>query len=550
MDHEPTTSERCMMVNHLLKASGHELQISLLQSCSDDILNILFKLLANSQAKVRQSLEQSDRTNKALHVKIDSLESATKDLNEKLSAAKDEAAKASINLSASMAQFKHKSKRKEAEFAALQEKLQKLAVEQAHASKIGIRLINPNARKAVNLPARQTKAVKHEQEMYAVVISSHEEREKELLAELNSLKSTLFSTYAWVKDTEKRVSTNNQEENSESFASICEPQERARFNLPFGLVKNQIEAQFKESLQCIEANLDEFRNKVTESVRELSKDASDEEIGKLREEIEEYKMVVEKQKQLIEMSLHAQADADNHSMLVEEQEIMADLKAQQEALQRRSEQLNEERVKFTEAAIRLGRERVAFERERDLFEEEKRATAMAQILDQMPETPQWLKKKPEAAKLEMSPRSVGESANVNGESRQLPKTPTPQNHSTARRPARQIQRITTPSDAIRKTPQSSQSPASIVAHNHSEVLTESNTFANTPAVLRMMMDAPREIPSDFDSPVSFGSEQTPAKKIVKSAMKKGGTPPGETSSRPGSTGKRRVVIDVKENLND
>ncbi|KAJ3350319.1 hypothetical protein HDU83_009790 [Entophlyctis luteolus] len=415
MDHEPTTSERCMMVNHLLKASGHELQISLLQSCSDDILNILFKLLANSQceqkyreeienmrraaesealvtsqtlAKVRQSLEQSDRTNKALHVKIDSLESATKDLNEKLSAAKDEAAKASINLSASMAQFKHKSKRKEAEFAALQEKLQKLAVEQAHASKIGIRLINPNARKAVNLPARQTKAVKHEQEMYAVVISSHEEREKELLAELNSLKSTLFSTYAWVKDTEKRVSTNNQEENSESFASICEPQERARFNLPFGLVKNQIEAQFKESLQCIEANLDEFRNKVTESVRELSKDASDEEIGKLREEIEEYKMVVEKQKQLIEMSLHAQADADNHSMLVEEQEIMADLKAQQEALQRRSEQLNEERVKFTEAAIRLGRERVAFERERDLFEEEKRATAMAQILDQMPETPQ------------------------------------------------------------------------------------------------------------------------------------------------------------------
>ncbi|KAJ3074336.1 Afadin- and alpha-actinin-binding protein [Podochytrium sp. JEL0797] len=582
----PPSAEHVQLVGHMLAANGFSCTPTDLAASSEPVLQALFTLLANAQnelahrrevdelrqlaegearlmaqtlAKTRLGLETADRTNKALCVKADAQESAIKDLSEKYAAAKDEASKATITMNTALAQYKHKSKRKDAEFSALQERLQKMTSEQLHSAKVGIRVVNPSA-KRMSAPVKISKSEKHEQDLYAVAITSLEEREKELLLENETIKSCLFSTYSRIKTC---ISDINKATGKPEAAILShEPNEEARFHLPFELVREPIELQFQELLDQLGDFSDLVVNSVTPRIDETAAPAAaseryeadaavEEGIMQLQNEIEEYKMIIEKQKSLIEMALDSEGGEGGGRGSFVESDVLSELEEQKQLIARRSEQLDEERRKFTDAAIRLGRERVQFEKEKDVFEEEKRSAATQHILEQMPDTPMypnpifslplWLKTKTPAA-----PRHQPT----------IPKTPTPALQRRPSNPSTQpASKIRSSTDTPTRTPnskptssttsrRSSETPSTTTAattpgysHLHAsidELGSECATFASTPAVLRLMNRS--EVPGDF-SP-------SPAKSVKSVLKKTGTTPPGAAAG----SAKRRVVIDVKENV--
>ncbi|KAI9318269.1 hypothetical protein BDR26DRAFT_417082 [Obelidium mucronatum] len=345
--------------------------------------------MAQTLAKTKLNLESSDRTNKALSAKVAVQESIIKDMTAKTNLAKEEATKAVTNLHTALSQFKHKSKRREADYVMLQERLQKLTSDQLHSAKLGIRIVNPSKKK-LSAPIK-SKPANHEKDLYVFAIASLEEREKELLVELNALKSTLYSTYASIKQAVKTVNHVTGIEDTDSVLSY-EPHEEARFHLPFSLVKSQIEDQFQFLLGRVQG----FSSMIADAMKQRTQQSStesDDAIQRLHDEIAEYRDIVEKQKILIEMALETQVSEvgktgqETGNAGADEADFLSDLDEQRNMIARRSEQLDEERRKFTEAAIRLGRERCAFEREKEDFEEQKRTLTTQHILEQMPDTP-------------------------------------------------------------------------------------------------------------------------------------------------------------------
>ncbi|TPX56341.1 hypothetical protein CcCBS67573_g09361 [Chytriomyces confervae] len=464
--------------------------------------------------RCKQQLDASDRVNKALSSKLELAEASIKDLTEKYTIAKDEAAKSTLNLSSAMAQFKHKSKKKEAEFSALQDRLQKLTTEQLHAAKIGMRIVNPSMKKmssfnlsntaAPKTTAAATKAEKHEKDLHAVAIRTYEEREKELLVELEDVKDTIYRVFQRMKAAVLKVKDADGLSTRTVFSS--DSHEEARFHLPYNLVKTQINAHFESLVSEMEIAASKYEQLMKsqpshESHEPVTINTIDSfEMTKLQNTVDEYKGIIEKQQHLLDMALDTNPEyVSNHSGLPDDSQIISDLEDQKEMLQRRGEQLDEERRKFTEAAIRLGRERVAFEQEKEAYEEEMRAISTQHILSQMPDTPLWMKTQP------IDTRKLTHGA---------PNTPTPttnppraRNHSAAPVSTKTpISRIKTPADSVRQSSAGKSTPGGGISRSSSfpgglafaaedEFIAESSTFASTPGVLKMMMEE-REVPGD------------------------------------------------------
>ncbi|KAJ3223473.1 Afadin- and alpha-actinin-binding protein [Chytriomyces hyalinus] len=507
--------------------------------------------------RCKQQLDASDRANKALSSKLELAEVSIKDLTEKYAIAKDEAAKSTLNLSSAMAQFKHKSKKKEAEFSAFQDRLQKLTTEQLHAAKIGMRIVNPSMKKMSSFNLSNTaapttaaaKAEKHEKDLHAVAIRTYEEREKELLVELEDVKDTVYRVFQRMKAAVLKVKDADGLSTRAVFSS--DSHEQARFHLPYNLVKTQIKAHFESLVSEMEIAASKYEQltKSQPPQESVATNAIDSfELTKLQNTVDEYKGIIEKQQHLLDMALDTKPEyGSNHSGLPDDSQIISDLEDQKEMLQRRGEQLDEERRKFTEAAIRLGRERVAFEQEKEAYEEEMRAISTQHILSQMPHTPLWMKTQP------IDPRKHVNAA---------PKTPTnpsrTRNHSAAPVSTKTpLTRIKTPTDTLRQSSAGKSTPGGGISRSSSfpgglafaaedEFIAESSTFASTPGVLKMMMEE-REVPGEEgveneDFPATPASSKVGNARVVKSALKKNS--PGTTPGSAGSLARRRVDFGV------
>ncbi|KAJ3078632.1 Afadin- and alpha-actinin-binding protein, partial [Rhizoclosmatium hyalinum] len=449
----------------------------------------------------------------------------------------------------------HKQKRKEAEYTILQERLQKLTNEQNHGAKLGIRVINPSGKKMSSLSqvAVKSKSEKHEKDLFAHTIQTYEDREKQLLLETDSLKSCLYNVFTRIKAAVSSI--NKATGRTTTIVLSNEPHEQARFHLPFALVRDQIEELFEGLLGEIEGmtgllvdSLQAIKEAETVKSGMVGIAETEEAVQQLQNEIAEYKLIIERQKHLIEMALDTSHEGVRQNSFLGENDLLADIEEQKLMIARRSEQLDEERRKFTEAAIRLGRERCAFEKEKEEFEDEKRFAATQKILTDMPDTPIWMKKSSAPVeKVAKTPNSP--SLSTRKPSTIPPKTPTPLSISTQQQRTRAAstpttakptqQRIRTPTDTIR-TPSASKTASSTPAYSRihatsSEVIAEGLTFASTPGILGV-----RERPG-LDDGVVRGSGGG----VVKSVLKKS----GGGGHLVGSAGKRKVVIEegAKEN---
>ncbi|KAJ3238189.1 Afadin- and alpha-actinin-binding protein [Chytriomyces hyalinus] len=498
--------------------------------------------------RCKQQLDASDRVNKALNSKLELAKASIKDLTEKYTIAKDEDAKSTLYLSSAMAQFKVLSKFPHLNYSTLttpptpgstnpRKKKQnslpsktaskKLTTEQLHAGKIGMRIVNPSMKKmsSFNLSTAAApktaaaKAEKHENDLHAVAIRTYEEREKELLVELEDVKDTIYRVFQRMKAAVLKVKDADGLSTRTVFSS--DSHEEARFHLPYNLVKTQINAHFESLVSKYEQLITSQPSHEPVTINTIDSF----ELTKLQNTVDEYKGIIEKQQHLLDMALDTNPEyVSNHSGLPDDSQIISDIEDQKEILQRRGEQLDEELRKFTEAAIRLGRERVAFEQAKEAYEEEMRAISTQHILSEMPDTPLWMKTQPIDTR---KPTHVA------------PSTPTPTTN-----PPRARTQSAAPSTPASGISRSSSFPGGLAFAADDEFIAEISTFASTPGVLKMMMEE-REVSGDegvegeeFPATPSCGSLKVGNTRVVKSALKKNS--PGSTLGSAGSLAKRRV----------
>ncbi|KAI8609795.1 hypothetical protein BC830DRAFT_1173255 [Chytriomyces sp. MP71] len=437
-------------------------------------------------ARIQLAFDASDRANKALTMRVElsiighsgisnpqSLESDLKRAQAQATTAREEALKAGSNLQHAMAQFQHKSKRKETEFKALQDRLQRVATEQQHGVKLGMRVLNPSAKRVLAAPSKSSgvgDAASKEREMHTLVVSMLEEREKEMLAEVHAVKACLWGVYMRLKGFIA---------GGVEAACSGDAFEEARFHLPYIHVRPQIQEQFDAVLAVIEARVSDLVLQIGAQPPldpEMEREATDR-ITQVQREMDEYKEIIDRQRHLLDMALETQPQPQEPPSLHELDSLSMEIEEQRAANAERALQLDAERRKFTEAAIRLGRERVALEQEREQFEEAKRAAVTRDLLTQMPDTPLFMK----AA---LPPRVAAAAG---------PKTPTPVRGSTRARNASAAnvgaaqQRIRTPTDSLRKNgalpagmQRSASFPGNLGGAGENLIIAESDTFAGTP----------------------------------------------------------------------
>ncbi|KAJ3309479.1 Afadin- and alpha-actinin-binding protein [Blyttiomyces sp. JEL0837] len=411
--------DRLQFVSNLLQGAGFSCNLYALEELQNQedasgILNCVFALLnqikkeyvhrdelneklrgavleadtyANTCSRLKQSLESAERQLNIANNKLNSTEKAYKEMSAKYQTAKDESAKTTQNLQTSLAQFKHNMKKKESELTVIKERLQKLIVDQCNSQKISIRILNPSSKKVIQPAVAAGK--KSENEMYEIVVSTYEEREKEILAENELLRTSLKKLYSECKTFRRElIEMNNSVE-----SDIDLKREESRFRLPYNLIQNEVEEAIVSILndaKSMTRSLEEKLSEITTDDRIHSVTAR-EDAQCSSEEIAKYKAIIDQQQELLKRVAEADSCVVNFSSYEDNEEEKAELEEMRKKIERQSESLMQERKEFHEAVIRFVKERATFDRERDLWEEARRDYSTQQILQGLPSTPGWMK---------------------------------------------------------------------------------------------------------------------------------------------------------------
>ncbi|KAG5850060.1 synovial sarcoma, X breakpoint 2 interacting protein a isoform X1 [Anguilla anguilla] len=356
--------------------SVEDLETEQLKSSSD----LEYAQLSNSRLK--DQLEFSRRENSGLHERERQLQLKVKSLQNCLKNEKEEVQKLQNIIASRATQYNHDMKRKEREYTKLKERLNQLLIDKKD-KKLAIEILNCVGRsdgKRGLWKTGKTEA-RHEGEMYKTLLNDYENRQKDLMMEnaelkkvLQQMKKEMVSILSPRKhslkgekpdDGTEPVGSDNDEELYDSSRGTLELScEHAREQLT-----NSIRQQWRRLKNHVEkldnqASLAQMDVRVGNDV--IAREAHEEEMEKLKVEIQECKDVIQTQQQLLQQQLSSPCDDETAALLndcymLEEKER---LKEEWKLFEEQRKNFEKERKNFTEAAIRLGHERKAFEEDR------------------------------------------------------------------------------------------------------------------------------------------------------------------------------------------
>uniref|UniRef100_UPI0037E819D7 afadin- and alpha-actinin-binding protein-like n=1 Tax=Semicossyphus pulcher TaxID=241346 RepID=UPI0037E819D7 len=339
-----------------------------------------------TSTRLKEQLEQSKRENTAILERERQLQLKLKSLQNCLKNEKEEVQKLQNIIASRASQYNHEMKRKEREFNKLKERLNQLLVDKKE-KKQAIDVLNNIGRadgKRSLWKTEKTEA-KHEGEMYKTLLSDYDARQKELLlenAELNKvlqqMKKDMVSILSARKPTLKSdgrqdddIQADSEEDSEEVFDSSKESVEQycvhAREKLTYSIrlqwrrLKSHVE---RLNSQASLAQMAEIK-----STDAVSRETHEEEMDRLKEEIQQCKDFIQTQQQLLHQQLSSPCEEDTASLLsdcymLQEKER---LREEWETLEEQRKIFERERRNFTEAAIRLSHERKAFEDDRAMW---------------------------------------------------------------------------------------------------------------------------------------------------------------------------------------
>ncbi|XP_076196635.1 afadin- and alpha-actinin-binding protein isoform X3 [Aptenodytes patagonicus] len=283
-------------------------------------------------------------------------------------------------ISSRATQYNHDMKRKEREYNKLKERLHQLVMNKKD-KKIAMEVLNYVGRADGKRGAWRTDKTeaRNEEEMYKVLLSDYEQRQKQLLVEnaelkkvLQQMKKEIISLLPPQKQKPKERSEDGPVL-SDLEEDIGELNKENMWELSCETVREQLTNSIRKQWRMLKNHVEKLDNQVSRvhsgALNEkdvISREDHELETEKLELEIQQCKEMIKTQQQLLQQQLMSPCD-DDTTLLLQDCYLLEERERLQEEWRLFREQkknFEKERRSFTEAAIRLGLERKAFEEDR------------------------------------------------------------------------------------------------------------------------------------------------------------------------------------------
>ncbi|XP_038000745.1 afadin- and alpha-actinin-binding protein isoform X2 [Motacilla alba alba] len=334
--------------------------------------------LQNCYTKLKEQLELSKREIVGLQERDRQLQSKNRNLHQLLKNEKDEVQKLQNVISSRATQYNHDMKRKEREYNKLKERLHQLVMNKKD-KKLAMEVLNCVGRADGKRGAWRTDKTeaRNEEEMYKVLLSDYEQRQKQLLLENTELKKVLQQMKKDIISLlppQKQKPKERSEDGlvlSDQEEDIGELNKENMWELSCETVREQLTNSIRKQWRMLKNHVEKLDNQVSRghsgALNEkdvISREDHELETGKLELEIQQCKEMIRTQQQLLQQQLTCD---DDTTLLLQDCYLLEERERLQEEWRLFREQkknFEKERKSFTEAAIRLGLERKAFEEDR------------------------------------------------------------------------------------------------------------------------------------------------------------------------------------------
>ncbi|XP_066411634.1 afadin- and alpha-actinin-binding protein isoform X2 [Molothrus aeneus] len=281
-------------------------------------------------------------------------------------------------ISSRATQYNHDMKRKEREYNKLKERLHQLVMNKKD-KKLAMEVLNYVGRADGKRGAWRTDKTeaRNEEEMYKVLLSDYEQRQKQLLLENTELKKVLQQMKKDIISLlppQKQKPKERSEDGlvlSDQEEDIGELNKENMWELSCETVREQLTNSIRKQWRMLKNHVEKLDNQVSRghsgALNEkdvISREDHELETGKLELEIQQCKEMIRTQQQLLQQQLTCD---DDTTLLLQDCYLLEERERLQEEWRLFREQkknFEKERKSFTEAAIRLGLERKAFEEDR------------------------------------------------------------------------------------------------------------------------------------------------------------------------------------------
>ncbi|XP_066468791.1 afadin- and alpha-actinin-binding protein-like [Tiliqua scincoides] len=321
--------------------------------------------LRTRQSKLKDQVEACEREIAAVQNKEQQLQSKNKELNNMLKGEKDEITKLLSALASQKTQHLHEMKKKEHELVRLKEKISHTDKKDKKGT---IDYLNALSRTDGKRGTWKTgkSLSKKEEELYRTQLAKQEQREQGLMFENAKLKQLLNQVSQEVQQLLGIDAGIAQGIEQSSPYEVFQEQWCRLWN-SMKIMTGQGSSYVSSSPTIGYDGSQMPKGDGSDPV--ISVTDHDKEIMKLKEEIEESRVLIALQQQCFQEQLIAATNSELPSHLkgsyfLEEQQ---QLQEEREMFKQQKQAFEVERKKFTEAAIRLGRERKQFEEEKALF---------------------------------------------------------------------------------------------------------------------------------------------------------------------------------------
>uniref|UniRef100_A0A8C2DYZ3 Synovial sarcoma, X breakpoint 2 interacting protein b n=1 Tax=Cyprinus carpio TaxID=7962 RepID=A0A8C2DYZ3_CYPCA len=354
-----------------------EMEVEQLKSSSD----LHYQHLTNSRLK--DQLELSKKENMRLHERERQLETNLKSLQNCLKDTKEEVQRLQGIIASRATQYNHDIKRREREHNRVKERLNQLLIAKKE-NKQGMEVLNYVGRSDGRRCLWKTGKTesRHEGDMYKTLLNEFDNRQRELMVEnielkkvLQQMKREMVGVLNSKEMSQKKEKQSNDIDQSTLQTNSDEDEllkghpemscDHAREKLT-----NSIRQQWRKLKHHVE-RLDSQASMVQDGDSEevISKQLHEEEMERLKLEIQQCKEFIQTQQQLLQQQLNTPCDEEtaavlNDSYMLEEKER---LKEEWKVFEEQRKNFEMERRNFTEAAIRLGHERKCFEDDRAMW---------------------------------------------------------------------------------------------------------------------------------------------------------------------------------------
>ncbi|XP_044158111.1 afadin- and alpha-actinin-binding protein [Bufo gargarizans] len=341
--------------------------------------------LQNIHSKLKDQLDLTKRENAALLERERQQQCKNHNLLQLLKNEKEEVQKLQNIIASRSTQHNHNMKRKEREYNKLKERLYQLVMDKKD-KKISIDVLNYVGRADGKRMAWRTSKTdaKNEEEMYKVLLSDYEQRQKQLMLEnaelkkvLQQMKKEMISVLSPQKpQTKERLEDSLGPAASDGEDDAADSSKDNLIELSCEAVREQLVNSIRQQWRILKSHVEKLDHQASQ-VRVvspdrkglISRDEHEKELEQLKKEIQSCKETIKNQQHLLQQEVVVASDDDTSTLLrdcylLEDQQR---LQQEWELFNEQKKNFEKERRNFTDAAIRLGHERKMFEEDRALW---------------------------------------------------------------------------------------------------------------------------------------------------------------------------------------